>query len=219
MKANSERTTVGIIDDHALFRASLTSLLTDNHQYEVIIESSNGKEFLEEVKIKSIPSLVLVDYEMPVMDGFETIKAVRKKYGESPMLIVLSMYEEKRIVDRMFDYGANGFVSKSSGAEILFDAIKQVQKSGFYLSPRITSIMMNERKNKKPMLSLVEQQIITLICDQKTNAEVAKALKLKRNTVNTYRTRILEKLSLHNTAGLVIYAIQHGLYNARNRPL
>jgi DNA-binding NarL/FixJ family response regulator len=205
---------IGIVEDHRILRTAMVNLIHDHDDFDVIVEASNGKELLDILSHSALPDVILVDVEMPIMDGPTTVKQYRSKFGTEVKLLGLSVHKEPRLVNEMIQNGANGFVTKAASSAELFHAIKTVFTSGYYVSRDIASFLKSsdipkltdERLNKK------EEKILRLICLQKTNEQIALELNLSRNTVNTYRTRMIEKLQVKNTVGLVLYAIKSGLY-------
>lgn len=205
---------LGIVEDHRILRTAMVNLINDHDDFEVIIEASNGQELLDLLDRSALPDVILVDVEMPIMDGPTTVKKYRSQFGTEVKLLGLSVHKEPRLVNEMIQNGANGFVTKAASSTELFLAIKKVIQSGYYVSRDIASFL---KSSDLPMLSdqmlnSKEERILKLICQQKTNEEIAVELKLARNTVNTYRTRMIEKLQVKNSVGLVLYAIKSGLY-------
>lgn len=205
---------LGIVEDHRILRTAMVNLINDHEDFQVIIEASNGQELLDTLDRTNLPDVILIDVEMPVMDGPTTVKEYRSQVGVEVKLLGLSVHKEPRLVNEMIQNGANGFVTKSASSSELFLAIKKVLQTGFYVSRDIASFLKSTDLPvlSDQVLSEKEEKILKLICQQKNNEEIAHILKLSRNTVNTYRTRMIEKLHVKNTVGLVIYAIKNGLY-------
>ena len=210
-----KKLSICIADDHTLFRSALAGLLNDFDEFEGTIEAENGRILLDKLNPAPITDVALIDIEMPEMDGPETVAQLRKHYGNQLKILGLSMHKEYRMVNEMLNSGANGFVSKDADTDELVEAIQSVYQNDFYLNTGMTKMIFGKHYdifNSGESLSEVEERIITLVCEQKTNAEIADALNLSQNTVNTYRTRILDKINANNTAGLVIYAIKNNLF-------
>lgn len=206
---------ISIADDHRLFRSGLSALISDLDGYEVINEAENGEVLLKQLELNGLTDLILIDIEMPVKDGPDTVKEIREKYGKKAKILALSMHSEFRLVDEMLKCGANGFLSKDSDASELQEALSKVHTTDFYLNQEMSRLIFgNHYKTIETDIQLndIELQIITEVCKQRTNAEIADKLNLSLNTINSYRTRILEKVGASNTAGLVIFAIKYGLY-------
>ncbi|MFT5724667.1 MAG: DNA-binding NarL/FixJ family response regulator [Bacteroidia bacterium] len=205
---------IGIVEDHRILRTAMVNLINDHDDFEVTIEASNGKELLEILSHSVLPDVILIDVEMPIMDGPTTVKEYRANFGNEVKLLGLSVHKEPRLVNEMIQNGANGFITKAASSTELFLGIKKVFQSGYYVSRDIASFL---KASDLPILSdqtlnEKEEKILKLICQEKTNEEIATRLNLSRNTVNTYRTRMIEKLQVKNTVGLVLYAIKSGLY-------
>ena len=209
---------LGIVEDHRILRTAMVNLLNDHDDFEIVIEAANGQVLLDLLDRSNLPDVILVDVEMPVMDGPTTVKKYRKTYGTEVKLLGLSVHKEPRLVNEMIQNGANGFVTKAASSIELFQAIKTVYNSGFYVSRDIASYLKSSDLPKltDQTLNSKEEKILKLICQQKTNEQIAQQLNLSRNTVNTYRTRMIEKLQVKNTVGLVLYAIKSGLYWVEN---
>lgn len=205
---------LGIVEDHQILRTALVNLLNDNDDFNVIIEAGHGEELFEQLKKSNLPDVILVDVEMPIMDGPTTVRHYRKKYGHEVKLLGLSVHKEPRLVNEMIKNGANGFVSKDASATELYSAILNVNQSGYYVSKDIARFMRTTDLPalRDQSLNEREENIIRLICQEKTNEEIAETLNLTRNTVNTYRTRLIEKIGVKNSVGLVLYAIKNGLF-------
>ncbi len=205
---------IAVAEDHNVLRTALVNLINDNPNYEVIYDVANGQELLTRISDINFPDLILLDVEMPIMDGPSTVLKLRSLYGEKIKLLGLSVHKEIRLVREMLDNGANGYVSKAASSEELFTAIDKVMKLEFYVSSDISNYLKSASKPEfiDQQLSEREEAILKLICFEKTNQEISDELGISRNTVNTYRTRMLEKLGVKNSIGLVLYAIKKGIH-------
>lgn len=206
--------TISIADDHNVVREGLARILDQMEEFEVRIMATNGQELLDKLNELTVTDIVLLDIDMPVMDGIETLHSLRAKYGDTIRILGLSVHEEIFIVQNMMEEGANGFISKKASSEDLRHAILSVMKHDFYLNPTFSRELLGKRYSipESMKLTKTEEEIILLICQEMNNKEIAEHLKLSPNTVNAYRTKILEKTGTTNTAGLVVYAIKSGLY-------
>lgn len=210
-----DKITISIAEDHTLFRDALAGLLNDFDEFQVTITAENGQALLNKLNEATITDLILVDIEMPVMDGPSTVKALRNKFRSEVKILGLSMHKEYRLVNEMLQCGANGFISKDSSTDELKQAIYGVLHHDYYLSNEMSRLVVGKHYNiikADDDLTDLERQLVLLVCEQKTNSEIADAMNLSVNTINSYRTRILDKINATNTAGLVIYAIKSGLY-------
>lgn len=209
-----KKTTISIADDHLVVREGLTKILNSFEEFEVRWSAENGQDLLD--KFSGGPTdIVLLDVDMPVMDGLETMRNLRAKYKNTVKIVCLSMHEEYFIVQSMLEEGADGFITKKANSQELQKAIHSVLDHDFYLSPQLSKELFGKRYMRKPddnMLTKVEEEIIRLVCLEKNNKEIAEELKLSPNTVNAYRTKILDKTETTNAAGLVIYAVKNGIF-------
>ena len=211
--------TIGVIDDQHLFRQGIISLLKEFAGFKVVMQASNGKELLDELKEtpkKDIPDVLLLDIEMPIMDGIEATIALRKKYPEIK-IVILTMHNDEEMIIHLIENGANGFLPKNSDIEIVADAIVSVKENGYYFSDHVSKVMVKGlvvSKQIKPSFNSInlsdrEIEILTLICKEFTNKEIAEKLNLNARTIDEYRNRLLKKIGAKNTAGLVMYAIKN----------
>lgn len=209
-----ETLSVILVDDHRLFREGLRMLLNQMPVISQVFEASDGAEFLQLLG-KTNPGLVFLDINMPVMNGIE---ACRQAMAINPELkiIALSMFAEEEYYTSMIDAGACGFMLKNSGIEDLEECLKSVTAGRNYFSPDILAgIVKNLSRKKKPSrvteLSDREEEVLYGICQGQSNQEIADALNLSKRTVDKHRENLLLKTGSRNTAGLVMYAIRHGI--------
>ena len=178
-------------------------------------EAENGKEFLEAIEQEQ-PDVVLMDIEMPVMDGFQATEAVCNKYPDV-QVITLTMFGEEHYYFKMIEAGAKGFILKNSDIGEVIKAIKTVHGGGTYFSQEILYNMVKNIKEVRKetgltvRLSSRENEILELICKGFSNIEIASELNISKRTVEKHRSNILEKTQTHNTASLVMYAIENKL--------
>lgn len=208
---------IAIVDDHALFRKGMESMLEDIPGMEVSFHAANGQELLEKLAHHPV-ELILLDLEMPVMDGLAAIPLVRRQAPETKMLII-SMHQEDDFVARVMELGANGYLLKDAEYEELEIALQSVQRNGFYFNDQVSKAMLGRLVQKQQLIpsfsntaSLTEREaeILELICRECTTAEIADRIHLSPRTVEGYRNRLLDKTGARNTAGLVVYAARQG---------
>lgn len=209
--------TIAVVDDHSVFREGLVSLLKEYDEFEVVFQASNGRDLLEGLK-KVKPQIILLDIEMPVMDGIETTIQLKKKYPNIK-IIILTMHNEEGLVFDLMGKGANGFVPKDKSVEFVVDAIYAVLEKGFYYNDAVAKAVIDGVRNNQTIkksfyqspLSGREIEIVKLICKQHTSREIAEILNLSNRTVEAHKYNILTKTKSTNTAGVVLYAIEHHL--------
>ena len=212
MTSNLLKRKVIIVDDHTLFRNGLRILLNNMENYHVIGEASNGKQFLDLLKI-SVPDLVLMDISMPVMDGIEASTITHELYPDLK-IITLSMYGEEDYYYKMVNAGVKGFVLKNSDIKEVKTAMDVVYDGGSFFSSELLQNLINSLKSAPKSkeihteLSEREMEILILICQGMSNQEIADKLFISKRTVDKHRANILEKSESKNTAQLVVYAIK-----------
>jgi DNA-binding NarL/FixJ family response regulator len=203
-----------IADDHQLFRNGLKILLDAFDEFSVVGEAVNGEELINIVK-NSQCNMVLMDIDMPVMDGIEATKQAIKIRPEIK-IIALSMYGEEDYYYRMVDAGAKGFLLKDSDINEVKDAILTVVNGGNYFSQQllhnvIQRIKTRESETKLANLSAREKEILLKICEGLSNQEIADNLFISKRTVDKHRANLLSKTGSKNTASLILYAIKNKL--------
>ena len=204
-------TTLLIADDHKIFREGLTVLLENEPNLKIIAEASNGLEVIE--LLKSItPDLILLDIEMPKLDGFDVLRQIKGTKTKSKIL-VLTMHNSPEFIRNIFRSGASGYIQKDAGSEALINAIFKIAKEGTYITPEISKILIKNlgRTTRSSEVSKREKEIIKLVVNQHTTTEISDILHISPHTVESHRQNILLKLGLKNTAGLVKYAVQRGI--------
>ena len=206
-----------IADDHRVFREGIVSILENTGEIRVIAQAQDGKEVMEKLR-KARPELILMDISMGEAGGIETTRLVREQYPEIKVL-VLSMHSESSYIVRMLEAGASGYLLKDAGSAELINAIKAVAEGHTYFSSQVSATLVDQLvKGKKPPerkagvpLTRREIEVLRLIAEEYSNPEIADKLFISIRTVDTHRRNLLEKLGVKNTAGLVKYAIKHGL--------
>ncbi len=205
-----EKTKIAIVDDHQILRAGLKVLLQCIDNIDIVIEASNGKEFIEQLEV-STPDLVIIDINMPVMNGAEAVKIARKKFPDLKV-IVLSMNREEHYFKTMNDLGVDGYIIKESDYEELEHAIETVLKGGKYFSQELLLSLVNNRPaHMKINLSDREQEILNYLCKGFSANEIAEKLFISPRTVEKYRSDLLLRTESANSISLVVFAIKNGL--------
>jgi len=210
---------IAIADDHKLIRAGITLILNANAEFQVVQQASNGKELIDGL-ISSKPDVVLLDMEMPVMSGPEALTEIRKTNPNLPVLI-LTMHDNEAFILQMMELGANGYLIKNTDPEEVVKAIYKVKESKFYFSETVSKAMLNNLANPQlkskdsfsgHQLTEREIDVLRLICKEYTTTEIGEALFLSPKTIEGYRKVLMDKTSAKNMAGLVLFAVRHGLY-------
>jgi DNA-binding NarL/FixJ family response regulator len=216
MKTNT--TTIVIVDDHKIFRDGLLLLLNHFDFVKVVGQASNGEEFLnilEEVE----PDIVLMDINMPKMNGIEATKIALEKYPGLKVIALTTFFEDDYI-EQMFSAGVEGYMLKRSNIEDFELAIKRVSEGGNYFSEEIIKVITRDLyKNKKRInkelgilqLTSREKQILDLLCKGLNNEQIAEALFLSPKTIEKHKSRLFQKTGTFNTVNLVIYAFKNQL--------
>jgi DNA-binding NarL/FixJ family response regulator len=211
-----------IADDHELFRDGFKVMAGKFPEVKLVGEASNGIELLHLVE-QTNPEVVLTDIKMPEMDGIEATKQLMKLFP-SVHIIALSMFDEENLIIDMLEAGAKGYLLKNAGKEDIIEAIKAVNQERTYYckqtSAKLLELIASSRFNPnkkvhKPEFTERETSIIQLICDQKSNKEIADILNLSIRTIEGYREKIQEKMKVQNTAGIVVFAIKNGIYKIK----
>jgi len=209
---------LGIVDDHTLFREGIKALLYDVEHIELVLEANSGKDLMEKLKF-SVPDLILLDLDMDDMNGIEATQQLSLEFPDLK-IIILTMHKEDRMIAYMMEIGAHGYLLKDTTKTELKDAIEKVYNQGFYFTPRISSAMLQGLKDKakaKPQLgnnfdlTKREKEVLQLIANELTTAEIAEKMFLSERTIEGYRKNLLDKMGVKNAAGLVLKAIKEGL--------
>lgn len=204
-----------LADDHVILRQSLRSLL-EAKGFQVVGEASDGREAVR-MTCKLNPDLVVLDLGMPLLNGIEAAREIHRRLPRV-YTVLLTMFEDEIYVLRALHAGIRAYVLKAQAADDLFAAIQEVMRGAIYLSPGIPQSTLDAYMSKKWMvdepLTDRERQVLHLIAEGKSTKEVANILGLSVKTAESHRTRIMKKLDVHNTAGLVRYAIRQHLITA-----
>ncbi len=201
-----------IADDHGIVAEGLKHLVEAQPDMQVIAIVEDGREAVRLAR-EAAPDVVLMDLSMPELNGADATRAI-VEHDPRCRVIVLSMYSEREYVRRALKAGAAGYVVKRSAAKELVDAIRAAHAGERYLSPRVADVLLEEPAGgDDPLgrLSAREREVLQLIAEGRTGAEIAERLTLSQKTVETYRARLIEKLGIRDVPGLVRFAIQRGL--------
>lgn len=209
--------TIALVDDHILLRNGLASMLKEAG-YTILFEADNGKQFSDKVSREGSPDLVLLDINMPVLDGYATAAWIKTNAPDTKVL-ALSMYDDEEAIIKMLKNGARGYVLKDAHPSDLKAAIEAVATKGFYYSEMVTGRLMRNiidsgtEEEKAAELNLTEREIefLKLAASELTYKEIAEKMHVSPRTIDGYRDDLFEKLNIKSRVGLVLYAIKNGI--------
>lgn len=212
-------TNIILADDHQMIIDGIKALLADDEQVTIVAEARSGVEVLQILKEKANHVHVIVmDINMPDMDGIDTSKQIRKIYPWIKIL-VLSMYNKPGFIQQLISAGVSGYILKNTGKEELLTAITAITQGREYFSQEVTASVMNSyRSDSRQMaveLTKREQEILKLLAGAYTTPEIAEKLFISPYTVDTHRKNLLSKLNLKNTPALVKYALENGYHERK----
>lgn len=218
MENNEGKITLAIADDHELFRKGLMNILSKiNQRFQFLYEAPNGKTLLEIMSCSIKPHVVLMDSDMPIMNGVQTIEAIKATWTEVKILAI-TMHQDEQNILNLLKAGADGYLNKDSDPDKLVEAIVAVHEKGAYYSDHFTQSLVRfiKKKNAEPETpSLNSQELIFLkwSCTEHTYQMIADKMCLSIKTIDGYRARLFEKLNVKSRVGLVVYALQNNLVN------
>ncbi|QEC66580.1 response regulator transcription factor [Panacibacter ginsenosidivorans] len=205
-----------IADDHKLFRKGIIAALEDMPALKLVLEAENGRDLLNNLN-KAKPDIILLDLKMPEMDGIETTIEIRK-LDTDVKIIVITMLDDEKYVIHLMEIGANGYLLKNAEPEEIKEAILTAYENGYYFNDFVNKALLRKLVHKtqlKPVfnnnieLTSRELEVLKLICQEQTANEISKLIFLSPRTVEGIRTKLLEKIGVKNTAGLVMYAVKN----------
>jgi len=211
---------IALVDDHALLRNGLASLVK-NLGHTVLIEAHNGKDFISKLSTGLLPDLVLMDINMPEMDGYETTQWLKINHPQI-MVMALSMYDTEGAILRMMKCGAKGYILKDSDPAELKEALESLFTRGYYYSDlvndKIVGVLNNLEGNSPEIKSLVqlsekETEFLKYICTELPYKEIADKMHMSPRTVENYRDILFERLNVRSRIGLAMFAVRNGLVN------
>ncbi len=205
-----------IVDDHLLLSQALATMVNSFTQFHVVEIASNGANLKEKLDVGNIqPDIILMDVNMPIMNGIETTKWLKENMPEIKVL-ALSVEDHDDTILKMIKAGAKGYVLKDSEKSILEKALLDVIENDFYHSKQVTEIFLNNvngKKEKNVVLKDREIEFMKLACTEMTYKEIAEIMHLSPKTIDGYRDNLFSKLGIKNRIGLVTYAIKHKYYS------
>ena len=208
---------VAIADDHALFRAGVKTSLSSRKDVQMIAEAENGMQLLNLLKHVQ-PDVVLLDIQMPIMDGLTALPEIKKLYPDVKV-VMLSMHNDHSVITRMMEIGANSYLTKDSDSEMIYQAIKTCYEQEFYFNDLTNKALLNGLRMKRPVeqevpevsLNDKEVTILKLMCEEKSTREIASAVELSPRTVEAIRDKLKTKTGAKSLAGLIMYAVKAGI--------
>jgi two-component system, NarL family, response regulator DegU len=211
---------VAIADDHAIFRRGVVSFLMNNEDFDVVYQASNGQELMDGIPVYA-PQVVLMDLQMPVLDGIRATEKIKAVYPEVK-IIIISMHDEDHFVSHLMELGANGYLLKDADPDEVEKAIYTCHHEDYYYGAFLLKVMHNRMVNKSSrkknvnlsnQITLTERELEVLehICEGTTSPQIAELINLSVRTVEGHRNRIMERTGTKNIAGLVAWAVRNGV--------
>ncbi len=216
MSKTTKKIQVAIADDHRLLRNALANLINTFEGYTIIAEADNGKELRARIQQHVIPDIVLLDLNMPEMDGFETTQWLNKNHPYIKVLALSMLSDEKSII-KMFRLGAKGYLLKNTDPAELKEALDSVMNKNVYLSEYVSGKLVSGLHHdalpggKEVVLNEKEREFLRWTCSELSYKDIAAKMFLSPRTVDDYRQSLFNKLKVHSRVGLVMYAIKHGI--------
>ncbi len=216
MNSHNSKYRIILADDHPILREGLKKLIAENPTMEVLEEAGDGAELLEKIK-KVDCDLIIIDISMPGMDGLTAIEEIKVNYPHIRILI-LTMHDNREYFKQAISMGIEGYMLKEDVYESLISAINRIREGERAFSPRMSDLLLNdfvkEIEDRTPSLEVLtrrEREILGQVARGLTSKQIAETLRISSRTVESHRARIMEKLNIHNVAGLVKYAVQKNL--------
>jgi len=203
---------IALVDDHRLFRSGIASLISHFSRYKVLFESANGKELVDKITAGHIPDIVLLDINMPIMDGASTAQWLRKNHP-TVHIIILSMFEDAEKVLSMVKMGVKGYLLKDAEPHEFEQALAKVSEGELYYPDFVTRHLINNFNGKVDSIKLNPREIefLRLTGTELTYKEIADTMCISVRTVDSYRDQLFEKLQIKSRVGLVLYSIKNKL--------
>lgn len=213
-----------IADDHVLFRAGVKTAISFHKDIKIIAEADNGMQLLTVLKHIQ-PDVVLLDIQMPIMDGISALPEIKKLYPEIKV-IMLTMHNDHSIISKLMELGANAYLTKNSDSQVIYEAIKTVHEQEFFFNQLTNKALIDGLRLKRQAeanlpidakLSDKEISILRMICEEKSTKEIADLVELSPRTVEAIRDKLKVKTGAKSLAGLVMYAVKSGIIE--NKPM
>lgn len=214
----SKHLRIAVVDDHRLYRKGLINLIGHlGEDFEVILEAGNGQEFIDLLATSEQPDLLILDIEMPIMDGIKTAEYLQSKMPTLPILVI-SMIEDEVTLIRMLKLGVKGYLSKDVEPAELKEALLSISQKGYYYTDLLTGKLifsLGLENSSLRRLNDRELRFIELCCSEYTYKEIADIMFLSPKTIDGYRAVLFEKLDVKSRVGLVLHAIKNGLFRLK----
>jgi len=207
-----------IADDHVLFRAGVKTALGMKKDVRLIGEADNGQQLLHLLKHLQ-PDVILLDIQMPIMDGITTLPEIKKLYPDI-RIIMLTMHNDHSMISKLMELGANAYLTKNSDSEVIYEAIKTCYTNEYYFNDLTNKALLDGLRTKRHndtfapsevKLTEKEKHILKLMCDEKSTKEIADMVDLSPRTVEAIRDKLKSKTGVKSMAGLVMYAVKSGI--------
>ena len=209
-----------IADDHVLYRAGVITALSSKKDIKILAEADNGAHLLN--LLKGIqPNVILLDIQMPIMDGIATLPEIKKLYP-GIKIIMLTMMDDQSMITKLMELGANSYLTKTSDSEVIYEAIKTCHEQEFYFNSLTNKALLNNLRQKTPVNSIKLQQedatlsekeitVLRLMCEEKSTREIAEVVELSPRTIEAIRDKLKTKTGAKSTAGLIMFAVKNKL--------
>lgn len=209
---------IAIADDYKIYRDGIKVGLLKDPSLQVILEADNGEELLKGMETE-LPDIIIMDLKMPVMDGIEATAVIKSRYSSVKVLVV-TMYDDEQFIIHLMQSGANGYLLKNSDSPEIIKAIYAVYENGYYFNDIVNKALLKKlviKGNIKPSfnnnIQFTEREldVLKMICEEKTAAEIGQEIFLSPRSVEGIRQRLIEKVGVRNTAGLVMFAVKNNI--------
>jgi DNA-binding NarL/FixJ family response regulator len=208
---------IAIIDDHNLFRQGMMSLLSEFKEIQIVFDASNGQEMKDKIGCHPLPEVILMDINMPVMDGYESTSWIKEHYPQIKVL-ALSMFDDDKPIINMLKSGAGGYLLKESKTSDVVAAIKTINEHEYFLNDLVSGRLLRNIQDNKPIqniladLSANEIKFLQLCCSEYTYKEIADQMNLSPHTIDNYRQNLFQKFEIKSRTGLVLFALKNELF-------
>ena len=208
----TDKISIAIVDDHTLFRNGVAALMSEFNELGVIFEAENGEQMQQALRKHPAPDVMLMDINMPVMDGYDATAWLKKNYP-AVRVLALSMFEDDQAVIKMIRCGASGYVLKESRPRELLEAIRSIHTKGVYINEMVSGkLIRSVADDEKVEFTAKELDFLKYCCSELTYKEIADKMNVSPRTVDNYREALFLKLNLKSRTGLVLYAIQNQIF-------